>query len=96
MKIMLKYVEIMGYWKLWRLIKRSLTKIKKRDLHAARFKVVEEAFDQGGEISIMILPATEATLSNHTHAFIISEVIKQLVRSGANSSKTHIYPFEIK
>ena len=67
-----------------------------RDLHAARIKVLEEAFDQRGVISIMTLPAIEATLSNHTHAFIISEVIKQLVQSGTNSSKTHIYPFEIK
>ena len=68
----------------------------KRDLHATRIKVLEEAFDQGGEISIMTLPAIEATLSNHTHAFILSEVVKQLVQSGINSGKTHINLFEIK
>ena len=68
----------------------------KRDLHATRIKVLEEAFDQRGKISIMTLPAIEATLSNHTHAFIISEVVKQLVQSGTHSSKKHINPFEIK
>ena len=68
----------------------------KRDLHATRIKVLEEAFDQRGEISIMTLPAIEATLSNHTHAFILSEVVKQLVQSGINSGKTHINLFEIK
>ena len=71
-------------------------KNKKRDLHAARIKVLEGTFDRRGESLIMILPAIEATLSNHTHAFILSELIKQLVQSGTNSSKTHINPFEIK
>ena len=69
---------------------------KKRYPHAVRTKVPKEAFDQRGEISIMTLPAIEATLSNHTHAFIISEVIKQLVQNGTHSSKKHINPVEIK
>ena len=69
---------------------------KKRYPHAVRIKLSKEALDQKGEISIMTLPAIEATLSNHTHAFIISEVIKQLVQSGTHSSKKHINPFEIR
>ena len=67
--------------------------IPKYNSPSAIFKTTD---NQKGEISIMTLPAIEATLSNHTHAFILSELIKQLVQSGTNSSKTHINPFEIK